>query len=315
MDSLEKKSKYQEAIEKKNEESKWAFQNDDDEDESLYQSLAKARNLTQKKKKESEEAIVHSVHTLGMDMDVDRKVGLVLDANTDFTNSVPTQAQMDEEDSIAAALKKKTLTKRKAMDLLDKVVPVISTTKRSVDKAVVVETEMEEENPAEDIATMLVGDVPLVNKGLAATLEYLRKRGGTDIKDQAAVRSRPADVHIEVDNTDDVIIEYRDDRGRILSTKQSFREQSYRFHGKAPGKKKIAKQLRREEEDIRRKENVSDGILDQRLDTFKKTQVDSALPYVVMQGNTSKMLEQRQRISENIQEKQLEKSINKSKAT
>jgi U4/U6.U5 tri-snRNP-associated protein 1 len=314
MDSLEKKSKYQEAIERKNEESKWAFQNDDvDEDESLYQSLAKARNFTQKRKKEFEEAIAHSVDSVGMDIEVDRKVGLVLDENTDFTNSVPTQAQLDEEDSIAAALKRKAMNKRKAMDLLDKVVPV-STTKRAVDKTVV-ESEMEEEKPAEDIATMLVGDVPLVNKGLAATLEFLRKRGGTDIKDQAAVRSRPADVHIEVDNTDDVIIEYRDERGRILSTKQSFREQSYRFHGKAPGKKKIAKQLRREEEDIRRKENVSDGILDQRLDTFKKTQVDSALPYVVMQGNTSKMLEQRQRITENIQEKQLEKSINKSKST
>lgn len=84
---------------------------------------------------------------------------------------------------------------------------------------------------------------------------------------------------------------------------------------------------------MRRRELVSDGILEQRLDTLKKTQVDSALPYVVMQGiyffsshlertlvltfpgNTTKILEQRQRIAETVQEKQLEKSINKSKST
>jgi len=315
MDTLEKKSKYQEAIERKNEESKWAFQNDEvDEDESLYQSLAKARTLTQKRKKEFEEAIVNSVDSVVTDMEIDRKGGLVLNANTEFTNSVPTQAQLDEDDSIAAALKKRALNKRKALDLLDKVENI----SKGGNKEVIsknVEIEMEEVKSEEDIATMLVGEVPLVNVGLAATLEFLRKRGGTDIKDQAAVRSRPADKHIEVDNTDDVIIEYRDARGKILSTKQSFREQSYRFHGKAPGKKKIAKQLKREEEDIRRRELVSDGILDQRLDTLKKTQVDSALPYVVMQGNTSKILEQRQRIAENVQEKQLEKSINKQKST
>jgi len=249
-------------------------------------------------------------------MDIDRKVGLVMNANTEFTNSVPTQAQVDEDDSIAAALKKRTLNKRKAMDLVDKVVQVEQLNKggKELINKKSVEIEMEEVKSEEDIATMLVGDVPLVNVGLAATLEFLRKRGGTDVKDQVAVRSRPADTHIEIDNTDDVVIEYRDARGRILSTKQSFREQSYRFHGKAPGKKKIAKQLRREEEDIRRRQLVSDGILDQRLDTLKKTQVDSALPYVVMQGNTSKILEQRQRITENVQEKLLEKSINKQKS-
>lgn len=177
------------------------------------------------------------------------KGGLTLDANTDFTNSVPTQAQQDEEDSIAAALKKRALQKRKTTDFLDKIVPdhMLTTSKRSSsDKADAIvasataDVEMEDgEAPQQDITEILADDIPLVNVGLAATLEFLRKRGGSDVKEQVAVRSRPTDVHIEIDNTDDVVIEYRDARGRILSTKQSFREQSYRFHGKAPGKKKI----------------------------------------------------------------------------
>lgn len=180
------------------------------------------------------------------------KVGLILDANTDFTNSVPTQSQQEEEDSIAAALKKRALQKRKAMDFLDKVVPDHMLTTTKADKksekadaivaaaAATADTNMEEEEtPQQDITEILADDVPTVNIGLAATLEFLRKRGGSTVKEQVAVRSRPSDVHVEIDNTDDVIIEYRDARGRILSTKQSFREQSYRFHGKAPGKKKI----------------------------------------------------------------------------
>jgi len=156
---------------------------------------------------------------------------------------------------------------------------------------------------------MLVGDVPLVNVGLAATLDFLRKRGGETVKEHVTVKSRLTDAHIEYDNTDDVIIEHRDTRGRLLSTKQSFREHSYKFHGKSPGKKKIAKQLKREQQSMNRRNIVSYGAVDQRLDTLKKTQIDSALPYVVMQGNTSKILEQRQKIAENVQERQLEKSI------
>lgn len=179
------------------------------------------------------------------------KGGLTLDANTDFTNSVPTQAQQDEEDSIAAALKKRALQKRKTTDFLDKIVPdhMLTTSKKSssysekadaIVASATADVEMEDgEAPQQDITEILADDIPLVNVGLAATLEFLRKRGGSDVKEQVAVRSRPTDVHIEIDNTDDVVIEYRDARGRILSTKQSFREQSYRFHGKAPGKKKI----------------------------------------------------------------------------
>ena len=40
---------------------------------------------------------------------------------------------------------------------------------------------------------------------------------------------------------DGFVLEYRDKNGRLLSTKEAFRQFSYQFHGKSPGKKNKGK--------------------------------------------------------------------------
>jgi U4/U6.U5 tri-snRNP-associated protein 1 len=44
-------------------------------------------------------------------------------------------------------------------------------------------------------------------------------------------------------------IEYRDEAGRLLSTKEAYKHMSHHFHGKGPGKGRVEKQLKRDEEE------------------------------------------------------------------
>lgn len=50
-----------------------------------------------------------------------------------------------------------------------------------------------------------------------------------------------------------VKLEYIDDIGRILNSKEAFRYLSHKFHGKGPGKNKIEKRLKKMEQDGVRK--------------------------------------------------------------
>lgn len=45
-----------------------------------------------------------------------------------------------------------------------------------------------------------------------------------------------------------VNIEYRDDNGRVLNQKEAYKHLSHQFHGKGPGKGKVEKQLKKDEE-------------------------------------------------------------------
>lgn len=46
-----------------------------------------------------------------------------------------------------------------------------------------------------------------------------------------------------------VKLEYIDDSGRLLNTKEAFRYLSHKFHGKGPGKNKIEKRLKKSEQE------------------------------------------------------------------
>lgn len=54
-------------------------------------------------------------------------------------------------------------------------------------------------------------------------------------------------------------LEYRDEFGRVLNTKEAYKQLSYKFHGKQPGKLKTEKRLRKiaEEMQVQRAENAS----------------------------------------------------------
>lgn len=55
----------------------------------------------------------------------------------------------------------------------------------------------------------------------------------------------------------DIKLEYRDDSGRLLTRKEAYRHLSHQFHGKGPGKGKMEKQLKRQEEE---KKKMSESL-------------------------------------------------------
>ena len=91
-------------------------------------------------------------------------------------------------------------------------------------------------------------------KGLAGALEMLRGSGalGADAKTTLGVSGRRNELKGHAaqalkdrigDANDRVRLERYDEFGRVMTPKEAFRELCHRFHGKAPGKKRMAKRL------------------------------------------------------------------------
>jgi len=91
--------------------------------------------------------------------------------------------------------------------------------------------------------------------------------------------------------SDNVRLEYLDEKGRPLTRKQAFRELAQKFHNRFTGKHKKEKLLR-ERDDALRRETVVMG--EEELATMQalhKKQDETALPYAVLGGNTQKIIE------------------------
>jgi U4/U6.U5 tri-snRNP-associated protein 1 len=86
------------------------------------------------------------------------------------------------------------------------------------------------------------------------------------------------------DYVPNVEISYTDQKGRILEQKEAFRELSWKFHGKGPGKKQIEKrQAQQDKKERLKKMNSSDtplGTLQKQL----KKQEQVQTPYLILSG-------------------------------
>lgn len=82
---------------------------------------------------------------------------------------------------------------------------------------------------------------PLVRNGVASTLALLKMRGITLTARSASKTSSAADIKLE----------YFDQFGNKLNSKEAYKELSRKFHGKGPGKGRLEKMKRRREETIK----------------------------------------------------------------
>jgi len=83
--------------------------------------------------------------------------------------------------------------------------------------------------------------------GMAATLQMLKEKGTLGDKKptvSSIIVGRQRDERPSVDEDGGVVLEYRDDQGRLLTTKEAFRQLSHKFHGIRPGYKKLEKRNR-----------------------------------------------------------------------
>jgi len=131
---------------------------------------------------------------------------------------------------------------------------------------------------------------PLVSEGVAATLRRLQQLGGVE-KMEAVTRvqiGRKKDgefpLHDPNDPAPHLKLEYLDSDGRQLRPKEAFRQLSYIFHGRKPGKRKLAKLQRRIEEEIRRRDMQSTDTPLNAVAALKQVQTQTKSPYLVLTG-------------------------------
>ncbi|GMR59555.1 hypothetical protein PMAYCL1PPCAC_29750, partial [Pristionchus mayeri] len=147
---------------------------------------------------------------------------------------------------------------------------------------------------------------PNAKKTSGQSLEHLKNTRATrmenerfDIEDKYVKKlermgttgSGPARSFIEKkDYNPELVIEYVDSKGREMDPKDAFREMSWKFHGKRPGKKQIEKRSNRmEKKELMKKMDSWDtplGTLNKQL----KKQEQMQTPYLVL-SNTGKQTE------------------------
>lgn len=81
-----------------------------------------------------------------------------------------------------------------------------------------------------------------------------------------------------------VKLQYIDDSGRLLNSKEAFRYLSHKFHGKGSGKMKTEKRMKKVMEDSMMKNMSSTDTPLNTLERLKERQRETANPYVVLTG-------------------------------
>jgi len=138
-------------------------------------------------------------------------------------------------------------------------------------------------DPKASITEML--SEPLVGDGMAATLQLLKQRGGTELD---TVVGRKSDLKGEQilekvkDPAPKLRLDYTDEFGRPLTQKEAFRKLSHKFHGKGPGKKKIEKQMKQLEEERRQKEMNATDTPRHALSAIQAEQERLQSPFIVL---------------------------------
>jgi len=77
------------------------------------------------------------------------------------------------------------------------------------------------------------------------------------------------------------VVEYLDEHGRRMTTKEAYRRLSYKFHGKAPIKNKVEKRYEKELKELRRNRVSTETPLST-LTAIQKTTAATNTPFVVV---------------------------------
>lgn len=84
-----------------------------------------------------------------------------------------------------------------------------------------------------------------MGRGLAECLLLLRQRAALKPARKKFGRANDDRKEGETESNEGLTLEYRDEKGRLLSKRQAFRQQCYAFHNDQPGKNKVEKLLKR----------------------------------------------------------------------
>jgi len=233
---LEKRENYQKAIEKAEKDARLLFEEEEEDD--LYQVLARTRNLAAVQRKKNEEIIAEQIEKIKSENQTQHQQTSTDSWPALFAPSAQMETfqedNMEDTRTYIESMKKR---QRERAHRNNKQHTDLSTRPpTSADDP----SEAEPPEQPEEIEPIekLLGAEPLVSKSMSSTLELLRSRGGIKELEVESVTGRPSDKRIDDVNKDgDTFrLDYLDERGRPMTPKEAFRRLSYRFHGKAPGK-------------------------------------------------------------------------------
>mmetsp|Transcript_8388 Transcript_8388/g.31581 ORF Transcript_8388/g.31581 Transcript_8388/m.31581 type:complete len:631 (-) Transcript_8388:49-1941(-) len=139
---------------------------------------------------------------------------------------------------------------------------------------------------------------PVVGSSMSAALGILRSGGSLQenyesLSGRAKDRRSGEDDYRKVNDMEkvkkgprrkgeigEVVLEYRDEHGRLLTRKEAFRQLSYKFHGHGPGKKKLNKRLAQLEKEQREKSERKTAT----MKALEATTAATGKAYVVVEG-------------------------------
>ncbi|SCN61959.1 U4/U6.U5 tri-snRNP-associated protein 1, putative [Plasmodium chabaudi chabaudi] len=121
-----------------------------------------------------------------------------------------------------------------------------------------------------------------LDEGLFGALEYLKTRGELNIEDKVYRNPENKPLHMATDKND-IKIDYKNDTGKVMTPKESFRYISWIFHGKKQGKNKLEKKIKRMEIERRFKENPMESL--PTLNILKKVQEVQKKVYFTLSNN------------------------------
>ncbi|KAK4524818.1 hypothetical protein GAYE_SCF06G2721 [Galdieria yellowstonensis] len=174
----------------------------------------------------------------------------------------------------------------------------VNNDQRHLDGELVFENKMDnpesnQEEGNDDLESELVSvglEEEPVSMGVAAALKHLQMTGNLRsnvdqvgrTKDERVAEARQWD-----DGSKRIKLEYVDEFGRELTPKEAFRQLSYKFHGKGPGKAKQEKRLRKYIQELRSKMlSTGDDTPLHSVRHLKDETKQNAVPYIVLQSSS-----------------------------
>ncbi|XP_060516970.1 U4/U6.U5 tri-snRNP-associated protein 1 [Cylas formicarius] len=286
---------------------------EDDKDDILEKALHKARKIRQKQsvradflkteiKEEAEEEVVDSGN-------------IVLNATAEFCRTlgdIPTYGKSgnrDEDEDMVDF--EKELTDDKSDDECEIIEPSgwnsIDPTNQGIDSSQIISQEIP-----------ILDEEPDVSTGVGAALKLAMSKGYLD-KEESNRPSNSRLAHLQAQHYSiedktygednergrgrerysgpimdfrekdgfkpNVKLEYIDDEGHILNSKEAFRYLSHKFHGKGPGKNKIEKRIKKNvQEQLMKKMSSTDTPLGT-LNMLQAKQKETQSPFVVLSGS------------------------------
>lgn len=128
--------------------------------------------------------------------------------------------------------------------------------------------------------------------GVAAALKKLREKGymqPASFEISGRTKEKTVDEEFKKFGSEfgkNIKLEYRDEKGKLMTPKEAFRFQCWAFHGKRPGAVKRRKRLQKELEEKKQKSIAPDQTITMRA--LQKVQQETNQPYAILNLKTPK---------------------------